>query len=222
MVRSSSLLALILVGMTLLGNSACADDKRNSREREALRRVQQQMQQVEQEKAALQQQVSGFEQEKSALSDAKDALAKKAQSAESRAAAEGRKRQSLQQELETARKENQALQEQKTEAEKRLSEMTAQQADGARQLTVVQGEQKQTEANLAMREKQIASCEDKNLKIYQYGRDLIKQCRDHSATDAVLRLEPVTGIKRVKIENLLEEYRDKLDAQKLIPDEQQK
>lgn len=219
MVRSSSLLALILVGMSLLGNSAWADDKH---ERAAVRRVQQQMQQVEQEKAALQQQVSGFEQEKSALSGAKDALAKKAQSAESRAAVEGRKRQSLQQELETVRKENQALQEQKTEAEKRLSEMTARQTASARQLAVLQGEKKQTEANLAMREKQIASCDDKNLKIYQYGRDLIRQCRDRSATDAVLRLEPVTGIKRVEVENMLEEYRDKLDAQKLIPDEQQK
>jgi len=30
----------------------------------------------------------------------------------------------------------------------------------------------------------------------------------------LLRLEPLTGIKRVGIENLLEEYRDKLDAQK--------
>ncbi len=215
MVRSFSLLTLMLVGIVLLDNSAWASDKRNS-EHTALRRVQQQMQQVEQEKAALQQQVSGFEQEKSALSGEKDALAKKVQSAESRTAAEGRKRRSLEKELEAARKENQALQEQKAEVEKRLSELTAQQVDGARQLTVVQGEKKQTEANLVMREKQIASCEDKNLKLYQYGRDLIKQCRDHSATDVILRLEPVTGIKRVEIENVLEEYRDKLDAQKLI------
>lgn len=222
MLRSFSLLALILVGLALLGNSAWADNKRNSREREALRRVQQQMQQLAQEKAMLEQQVSGFEQEKSALSGEKDALARKVQSAESRAAAEGRKRRSLEQELEAARKENQALQEQKADVEKRLLEMTAAQTDSARQLTVLQGEKKQTEAKLAMREKQIARCEDNNLKLYQYGRDLIKQCRDHSATDAILRLEPFTGIKRVGIENLLEEYRDKLDAQKFIPDEQQK
>jgi hypothetical protein len=31
----------------------------------------------------------------------------------------------------------------------------------------------------------------------------------------VLRLEPFTGIKRVGTENVLEEYRDKLDAQKV-------
>jgi hypothetical protein len=31
-----------------------------------------------------------------------------------------------------------------------------------------------------------------------------------------------TGIKRVEIENLLEEYRDKLDAQKLIAAENRK
>ncbi len=28
--------------------------------------------------------------------------------------------------------------------------------------------------------------------------------------------EPFTGLKRVEVENLLEEYRDKLDEQKLI------
>jgi hypothetical protein len=65
----------------------------------------------------------------------------------------------------------------------------------------------------------VAVCEDKNLKLYQYGRNLIDQCRDHSASDAVLRLEPFTGIQRVAIENLLEEYRDKLDAQKVRTDE---
>lgn len=221
MVRSFSLLTLMLVGIVLLGNSSWAGDKRNS-ERTALRRVQQQMQQLEQEKAALQQQVSGFEQEKSALSSEKDALAKKVQSAESRSAAEDRKRRSMEQELAAARKENQALQEQKVETEKRLLEMTTRQTDSARQLAVLQGEKKQTEASLSMREKQVAGCEDKNIKLYQYGRDLIKQCRDRSAADVILRLEPVTGIKQVEIENVLEEYRDKLDAQKLISAENRK
>lgn len=219
MAQSFRLLALILAGMTLLGNSAMADDKH---ERAMLRRVQLQMQQVEQEKAALQQQLTGFEQEKSTLSNEKDALAKKLQSAESRVTTEGGKRRSLEQELVAARKDNQALQEQKSEIEKRLAAMTAQQAESARQLTMLQGENKQTQSNLSMREKQVTGCEDKNLKLYQYGRDLIKQCRDHSATDVILRLEPVTGIGHVKIENMLEEYRDKLDAQKLISAENRK
>ncbi|MHB1176409.1 MAG: hypothetical protein ACYCZJ_14930 [Sulfuriferula sp.] len=219
MAQSFRLLALVLAGMALLGNSAMADDKH---ERALLRRVQLQMQQVEQEKAALQQQLTGFEQEKSTLSNEKGALAKKLQSAESRATTESRKSRSLEQELEAARKDKQALQEQKSEVEKRLAAMTAQQAESARQLTMLQGENKQVESNLSMRERQVTGCEDKNLKLYQYGRDLIKQCRDHSATDVILRLEPVTGIGHVEIENMLEEYRDKLDAQKLISSENRK
>ena len=43
-----------------------------------------------------------------------------------------------------------------------------------------------------------------------------------NAYDMALRLEPFTGINRVAIENLLEEYRDKLDAQKIIPGENRK
>jgi hypothetical protein len=37
-----------------------------------------------------------------------------------------------------------------------------------------------------------------------------------SCNEILVQKEPLFGLKRVEIENLLEEYRDKLDEQKLI------
>lgn len=199
--------------------AAIGADKKASREREALQRARQQVQQLSQEKAALEAKLAGFEQEKAALAQEKEQLAGKIQDAETRAAGEGRKRTQLQRTLDAASKEKQSLLEQKNDLEKRLADMTARQATTARELAATQTQKQQADATAESRGRQIASCDDKNMKLYQHGRDLIEQCRDRSKTDTLLRLEPFTGIKRVEIENLLESYRDKLDAQKLLPSE---
>ena len=217
MSQISSLLALVLLANTLTLSSAWAEDKRASREREALQRARQQVQQITQEKAALEGKLAGYEEEKAALAQEKEKLAGKARNAEARASGEGRKRQQLQAALDAVTKEKESLLEQKSDLEKRLIEMTAKQTQSARELEATLAQKKQADATVISHKKQVASCEDQNLKLYQYGRDLIEQCRDRSATGAVLRLEPFTGIKRVEIENLLETYRDKLDKEKLQP-----
>lgn len=217
MARIAGVLLLLLLANGLDMNDAWGENKRASREREALQRARQQVQQLSQEKAALEAKLAGFEQEKAALAQEKEKLAGQIQDAEARASGEGRKRTQLQGTLDAVSKEKQSLLEQKNDLEKRLAEMTARQAETARELAATKTQKQQADATAATRSRQIASCEDKNLKLYQHGRDLIEQCRDRSKTDAVLRLEPFTGIKRVEIENLLESYRDKLDAQKLLP-----
>ena len=59
MSQISSLLALVLLANTLTLSSAWAEDKRASREREALQRARQQVQQITQEKAALEGKLAG-------------------------------------------------------------------------------------------------------------------------------------------------------------------
>lgn len=214
MPRLSGPLLLVLASTFLTGN-AWSQDKPASREREALRRVQQQVQQVRQEKTALEEKLAGFEQEK-------EKLAGQVNDAQARAKSASAKNQQLQVALDAMTQEKQALQTQKTELEQRLAELTTKHASTERELAQTQVQKKQTESTLSTRDQQVASCEDKNLKLYQHGRGLIEQCRDRSATDVLLRLEPFTGIKRVGLENVLEEYRDKLDAQKLTSAEHHK
>ena len=219
MSRLSGLLMQLVLASTVLTGNAWGEDKGASREREALRRVQQQVQQIRQEKTVLEGKVADFEQEKATLAQEKDKLIGGAQA---RAKSESAKREKLQLALDAMTLEKQTLQAQKTELDQRLLDLTTKQASTERELIQTQAQRKTLESTLLTRDQQVASCEDKNSRLYRYGRDLIEQCRDHSASDAVLRLEPFTGIKRVAIENLLEEYRDKFDAQKVIPYENRK
>jgi chromosome segregation ATPase len=215
MSRIYGLLMMLVLSSTILTSNAWSQDDRASRERIALRRAQQQVQQALQEKTALEEKVHGIEQEK-------EKLAGQIDGAQAHAKAESAKNQRLQLSIDTITQEKQTLLAQKVELDQRLAELTAKHAGAERELAQSQATNKQLQSTLSKREQQVASCEDKNVKLYQYGRDLIGQCRDHSATDAVLRLEPFTGIKRVEIENLLEEYRDKLDTQKLSSTEDRK
>jgi chromosome segregation ATPase len=213
---SYAALALLCLTGALLGGNAWAQDKAASREREALRKAQQQMQQVKQEKAALEAKVAGVEQEKNQLAAEKAKLAGQVRGSQARAKEDAAKSKALLVERDALAQDKQALLTQKTSLEKQLADMSAKLANTEQQLTQIRAQKVQTDSNLTARVQQLASCEDKNAKLYTHGRDLIKQCTDRSATDTLLRLEPFTGIKRVGIENVLEEYRDKLDAEKLI------
>jgi chromosome segregation ATPase len=65
------------------------------------------------------------------------------------------------------------------------------------------------EAQLAKTTSELQDSEKKNLALYRLNDDLLRQYNDKSSWDALLQREPVTGIKGVEIENLLQEYADK-------------
>ena len=208
----------VVLAITLCLGTAGAQEKPGAREREALRRSQQQMQQIRQEKTTLEEKLAGFEKEKIALKEEKDKLAAQVSGALARAKSETVRGQQTQVAVDALTQENQGLLSQKTELEKRVAELAGKLNLTEKELAFNQSDKKQTLSTLTTRDQQLTSCENKNVSLYQHGRDLIEHCRDRSATDAVLRLERFTGIKRVEIENLLEEYRDRLDAQKIIPE----
>ena len=60
----------------------------------------------------------------------------------------------------------------------------------------------------------VQACEEKNLALYQLGTDLMQRYRNKSVMDALKQAEPFTQLEKVNMENLLQEYRDKLDAQR--------
>jgi DNA repair exonuclease SbcCD ATPase subunit len=223
-VKGAVLGAVLLLGSALLLSTAWAEEKNTSREREALRRVQQQLQQARQEQAALEEKLNTAAAESAARVQEKDKELGLAETrAQERAKADAGRRQKLQAALDAANAEKQTLQTQKTELEQKLRELGTKLAGTERELAQtlqqITALKKRADTLQAAQQQQVASCEDKNLQLYQYGRSLIDQCKDRSRTDAVLRIEPFTGIKRVGIENLLEEYRDKLDSQKIIAQE---
>lgn len=222
MLRANRLVAALMLASTLAVPNVWAQEKPGAREREGLRRAQLQVQQARQEKIALEAKMAGVEQEKAAVTQEKDKLSSQVRGAQAKAKEEAAKSQQLLVERDALAAEKQGLLSQKAELEKRLAELTVKQVETERLLNTTQGQKKLADSTLETRDRQLASCEAKNVKLYQHGRDLINQCQDHNASGKLLRMEPFTGIKRVELENLLEEYRDKLDAQKMLPADTQK
>ncbi|MCK6371918.1 MAG: hypothetical protein L6Q83_11475 [Gammaproteobacteria bacterium] len=66
------------------------------------------------------------------------------------------------------------------------------------------------EGRLAATEDRLADSERKNLQLYEANVELLALYRNKGAWSALLQREP-TGLKNVEIENVLQEYRLKLD-----------
>lgn len=74
-------------------------------------------------------------------------------------------------------------------------------------------EAKNTELNVSLKEqqKQMLSCAQNNVKFYETNMELLEEYQNKGVWDAITQREPVTGIKNVEIENLVEKYRKQLD-----------
>ena len=131
MSRLSGLLIPVVLASAFVSGSAWSEDKGASRERESLRRAQQQVKQIGQEKAALEEKLTGFEQDKAKLLEEKEKLIGGAQA---RVKTEIAKREQLQLALNAMTQEKATLQSQKAEVDQRLAELTAKQAATEREL----------------------------------------------------------------------------------------
>ena len=61
--------------------------------------------------------------------------------------------------------------------------------------------------------KVIEACEGNNAKLVQINRDLLVHYEKKGFLDAILQREPLTQLKRVEIENITQEYQDKIDRE---------
>lgn len=207
--RLAALSLALLVCMAAVAPHAEASDKKASREREALRRVQQQLSQAQGD-------LTAAEQDKARL--AAD-LAK----AQASSKAEAGKAASLQHGLATSKQQLMAVTAELAQVKETLA-ATAQQladtrktlADTTQTLQQTEAEKRRLETVKASNERDIASCEHKNLALYEVGRSLMDRFEHKSCGEILAEKEPFTGIRKVETENLMEEYRDKLDEQKMV------
>ena len=62
------------------------------------------------------------------------------------------------------------------------------------------------------------ACEGKNAHIYRLTQEILVQCEKMGLADTLLApLEPFTGLRRVKLENLSQDFQDRLLEQKASP-----
>lgn len=215
------LLLLVIFTLGLAGNAAA--ESGDKKEREAQRKMRLMMQTFEQEKAVLQQ-------ENNNLNEKVKALGSQVGDIKSTSTGEIRKKNArlgeLEKELVAVKQENLSLVAKLQGAQQSLEELTlkhkevVQAAQNSIQDGVKQGEEysnkiKEAEAKIAQQSQTIDMCEKKNLALYELNVEILDKYKSKGVWGAFIQAEPFTQIKRVEIENTLQEYKDKLDSQKM-------
>jgi len=218
----SKLIALIIIPFLfgLFADPSFAAEKKDKAARKAALMMQKMKQDMEAEKATLQAQ---FATEKKTLEDqlkaeteAKDLAQKKLSTAESKV-------RSLGAELTKANTEKTALDTQLTQTkadlettQNNLAELKTQHQKALGDLAFNDGQRKTLSTNLAETTKSLNTCEDKNGKLYTYGKELVQIYDNPSLYESVMRKEKFFQLKRVELENILQSQQDKLDEARYV------
>lgn len=182
-------------------------DSTVAREREMLRRTQEALHQSQSDNAELAQARQAAEQK----------VKEAAREIESVRSASKGAEVSLRNQLQSAATAQAALQQSIDEANRQIAALTAQQKETAGQLSARESELRQTQQTLASSRSADTLCEAKNLKLYEYSQELLQRYQKKGVWAALSQKEPVLGLKAVGIENLTQEYREKLATQKIQP-----
>lgn len=208
-------LMTLMLGLIFAGPTFAAEKKDKAARKAALM-----MQQLKQEMSAMQAQ---FATEKQALeaqlkteTEAKETAEKKLSSAESKVRILGAQ-------LSKMQVEKTALEDQLTQTKAELSATQTSLADLKTQhqkaladLDFNDGQRKTLASNLADTTKNLNTCEDKNNKLYTYGKELVQIYDDADRYEAIMRKEKFFQLKRVELENILQNQQDKLDEARFV------
>ncbi len=212
---STALIACAVVACALLPASAAAQDKTAER---AARRAQLQLQN-------LQQQVQDA-QAAQAKADADKAEAEKKLSAQAqeipRAQASAQHAAAALKASEAARAELQARLDalQKQGAEQKRgddAELAARTAEFKAALDWRDAQQRQLQARFDNEVGQVFACADKNDRLIQLSAELLERYRRKGFAEVASQKDPLLGIGQVEMFNLVQDYRDRTAAQKLVP-----
>jgi chromosome segregation ATPase len=86
------------------------------------------------------------------------------------------------------------------------------QTAGARDATIAQ-----LEAGLGDQTRLVGECTDKNQRLVKLGAELLTRWRDKGLRDVVRQTEPVLGLGDVQMFNLVQDYRDRTEAERFNP-----
>jgi len=192
---------IVAVTLCLLAVAAQAQTQRSGN---ADARVAQQLQQLTSEKVALQAENNKLKQE---LEQVKAQLQKSA---------------SASKELETRNRAlqsastNRAGSDQQTEAQLertrgQLQELVTKFRETAQTLRDVETDRATAKSQLAAKEREFKVCVDRNAALYQLNDEVLDRMEDRGFWSQLAEREPFTKLKRTQLENLIDDYRYRVD-----------
>jgi chromosome segregation ATPase len=197
-------LACAALAVVLFAAPVAAQDKKD-----AAKRLQAVNQKLTAEKAAWEREKALLSNDKAQLTRERDTLKVEAEKYKGAAARNARK---LKEESERLSAELAAAAEREATLKGELAKTTAglqESQRGAEQLGKRLANQGETSRHWQAKTE---SCEGKNVELLGLNHELLDRYRAKSCADALAEAEPFTGIGRVRLENLLEEYKDRVSA----------
>lgn len=210
-------LAIAMAGANPL--PSFAQDKRADAMREQVRRLQQAQKKAEAERAALVEEKEALAKDKTAAEDALRKAAGEGAGVKRSLAAARQDQERLRREVEARTKEAAELAERVSAVEARLADSDNALRSTQQKLNLAETERAGLAVALGKQRDATQSCEAKNAKLFEFGNELIDRYQAKGFWSTLVQKEPFTGIKRVEIENLMEEYREKLAEQRLSASE---
>jgi chromosome segregation ATPase len=197
--------------------AALAADKDADRMRASLRRAQEGQRKAEQEKAAVAAERDTLQQEKEKLEAEVKSLGARVQTAQAALARSKKELETAGAALDAAKKNESDLSKALADAREQIAAAkTAHEATG-KTLAARDGELKQLTSAHERSTQRVKLLEERNAKLYQLGLDLIGRFENRGLWETVRGSEPFTRLKRVELENLMEDYRDKLRSERASP-----
>lgn len=209
-----------VLAVALLTAATAQAQQAPSRDQEMIRRLRQQVQQLQQEQAAQQQAAQKAGAEKAQASQQLEAAQGELGRVRAGVATQTRRAAQAEQEAQALRAERdkaladlQALQARLTSTEQALQQTRTESTERQRQLTT-----RTTDfANLAERHRVQAeglqTCVAANKSLRDIGFELLDRYANKGPGEILAQAEPFLQTRRVALENLLQGYEDKLDAQ---------
>ncbi|GAA5163556.1 hypothetical protein [Viridibacterium curvum] len=206
-------IAALMLVCTALAQPVQAQEK-GGKSQEQVRRLRQQVQQLQQAQQAGQQTQQQLTQEKAALDEQLKKRAGELGGARKKLADAERERDELRQSLQRAEQERDAMKARLDETTGKLVSTEQSQRETNAKLRGAESELTGVKTAFSAEQAERSRCEVNNVALYQYGRELLQAYRDKGVVTSISHREPLLGLGQVKMENLLEEYRDKLEAQR--------
>lgn len=198
----------LLFAWLALGGTAEAQTARSGGSANAL--LMQQMQQLASERTALQAENAKMKKELADLTKERDALKSGRAALDARARASEAASARTAQEKQNADSENQRLKE-------RMQELVAKFRETAQTLKDVETERSAFKQSLAQRDADLNQCTNKNEALYKLNGEILTRMEGQGTFSRLASLEPFTKLKRVQLENLVDEYKYKAEDQHVMP-----
>lgn len=194
----------MFVLVALASTASTAQEARRS-SGDASARLQQQVQQLASERTALQsenarlkEQLAKLEKDAKAFATEKESLSRRAGTAESKVTRAEAGSKSASSRLEAT--------------ESRLNEIVGKYKELAEQLRKVETERNDLARQAAADGQGFKVCAQKNVQLAGIANEALDRYEKKGCFGALAQAEPFTGLKRIEVENAVEEYRQKIDG----------